>query len=46
MLTMQFSEENINDVFQVLAGILHLGNIQFVTAGGAQIEARKSKKTN
>ncbi|XP_065839578.1 unconventional myosin-X-like [Oscarella lobularis] len=41
MLTMQFSEENINDVFQVLAGILHLGNIQFVTAGGAQIEARK-----
>eukprot|EP00118_Oscarella_pearsei_P013163 m.102222 g.102222 ORF g.102222 m.102222 type:complete len:1858 (+) comp37156_c0_seq6:100-5673(+) len=44
METMQFSEENMNDVFLVLAGVLHLGNMRFLTAGGAQIEDRKLLK--
>ncbi|XP_018413949.1 PREDICTED: unconventional myosin-X [Nanorana parkeri] len=37
MKVMQFTPENVREVLRLLAGILHLGNIQFMTAGGAQI---------
>lgn len=40
MRTMQFTEENINEILRLLAGILHTGNIEFVTAGGAQISSK------
>ena len=33
--------EQVADVFMVLSGILHLGNVTFVSAAGAQI-AEKS----
>uniref|UniRef100_A0A8C1UQK1 Myosin X n=1 Tax=Cyprinus carpio TaxID=7962 RepID=A0A8C1UQK1_CYPCA len=35
--TMQFGEENIKEVLRLLSGILHVGNIDFLTAGGAQV---------
>ncbi|XP_051556331.1 unconventional myosin-X-like [Myxocyprinus asiaticus] len=35
--TMQFGEENIKEVLRLLSGILHIGNIEFLTAGGAQV---------
>uniref|UniRef100_A0A8D2LSK3 Unconventional myosin-X-like n=1 Tax=Varanus komodoensis TaxID=61221 RepID=A0A8D2LSK3_VARKO len=34
---MGFSSEEIRDIFKLLSGILQLGNIEFMTAGGAQI---------
>uniref|UniRef100_A0A8C9TRI3 Unconventional myosin-X-like n=1 Tax=Scleropages formosus TaxID=113540 RepID=A0A8C9TRI3_SCLFO len=34
---MEFTEEEIRDVFKLLSGVLQLGNIEFMTAGGAQI---------
>lgn len=34
---MGMSAEHIQDVLGILAGILHLGNISFVSAAGAQI---------
>ncbi|KAI5106733.1 unconventional myosin-X, partial [Silurus meridionalis] len=34
---MEFTEEEICDVFKLLSGVLHIGNIEFMTAGGAQI---------
>ncbi|XP_071812274.1 unconventional myosin-X-like isoform X4 [Apostichopus japonicus] len=34
---MKFSDEQIADVFQLLAAILHVGNLEFITAGGAQV---------
>lgn len=34
---MQMSADQIQDVLTVLSGILHLGNISFVAATGAQI---------
>ncbi|KAJ8025311.1 Unconventional myosin-X [Holothuria leucospilota] len=34
---MKFSEEQIKDVLQLLAAILHVGNLEFITAGGAQV---------
>lgn len=40
MRTMQFTEENIGEILRLLAGILHAGNIEFVTAGGAQISSK------
>ncbi|XP_035383783.1 unconventional myosin-X isoform X2 [Electrophorus electricus] len=38
--TMQFGEESIREVLRLLAGILHLGNIEFLTAGGAQVSSK------
>ncbi|XP_062843469.1 unconventional myosin-X [Trichomycterus rosablanca] len=38
--TMQFAEESIHEVLRLLAGILHLGNIEFATAGGAQVSSK------
>ncbi|XP_012577282.1 PREDICTED: unconventional myosin-X isoform X1 [Condylura cristata] len=37
MAVMQFSQDEVREVLRLLAGILHLGNIEFVTAGGAQV---------
>uniref|UniRef100_A0A3B3XUK1 Myosin X, like 3 n=1 Tax=Poecilia mexicana TaxID=48701 RepID=A0A3B3XUK1_9TELE len=34
---MEFSEEEIRDVFKLLSAVLQMGNIEFMTAGGAQI---------
>ena len=41
MKVMCLTEEEISDVFQVIAGILQLGNVHFMAAGGAQV-AEKS----
>ncbi|MBN3297313.1 MYO10 protein, partial [Amia calva] len=37
---MEFSEEEIRDVFKLLSGVLQMGNIEFMTAGGAQITTK------
>ncbi|XP_026992614.2 unconventional myosin-X isoform X2 [Tachysurus fulvidraco] len=37
---MEFREEEIRDVFKILSGVLHIGNIEFMTAGGAQITSK------
>ncbi|XP_073747176.1 unconventional myosin-X isoform X2 [Callorhinus ursinus] len=37
MEVMQFSKEEVWEVLRLLAGVLHLGNIEFITAGGAQV---------
>uniref|UniRef100_A0A3Q3JP94 Myosin X n=1 Tax=Monopterus albus TaxID=43700 RepID=A0A3Q3JP94_MONAL len=39
MRTMQFTEENIAEILRLLTGILHAGNIEFMTAGGAQVSS-------
>jgi len=38
MRVVGLSEEQINNVHQVLSSILQLGNIEFITTGGAQIQ--------
>ncbi|KAG8442508.1 hypothetical protein GDO86_011342 [Hymenochirus boettgeri] len=40
MKVMKFSREDVREILRLLAGILHLGNIEFVTAGGAQISSK------
>ncbi|XP_029446191.1 unconventional myosin-X isoform X2 [Rhinatrema bivittatum] len=40
MKVMQFGSEEVREVLRVLAGILQLGNIEFVTAGGAQVSSK------
>ncbi|XP_043931168.1 unconventional myosin-X-like [Protopterus annectens] len=42
---MEFSEEEIHDIFKLLSGVLQLGNLEFMTAGGAQITT-KAELTN
>ncbi|XP_037131464.1 unconventional myosin-X [Syngnathus acus] len=42
MRTMHFTEDNICEILRLLAGILHAGNIHFVTAGGAQIASKSA----
>ncbi|XP_045076121.1 unconventional myosin-X-like [Coregonus clupeaformis] len=37
---MEFSEEEIRDVFKLLSAVLLIGNIEFMTAGGAQITSK------
>uniref|UniRef100_A0A8C5SNY4 Unconventional myosin-X-like n=1 Tax=Laticauda laticaudata TaxID=8630 RepID=A0A8C5SNY4_LATLA len=37
---MGFGSEEIRDVFKLISGILQLGNIEFMTAGGAQITTK------
>uniref|UniRef100_A0A672PMR8 Unconventional myosin-X-like n=1 Tax=Sinocyclocheilus grahami TaxID=75366 RepID=A0A672PMR8_SINGR len=37
---MEFTEEEIRDVFKLLSGVLQIGNIEFMTAGGAQITTK------
>lgn len=43
MEVMQFSKEEVREVLRLLAGILHLGNIEFITAGGAQVSFKTGK---
>lgn len=43
MGVMQFSKEEVREVLRLLAGILHLGNIEFITAGGAQVSFKTGK---
>ncbi|XP_069814245.1 unconventional myosin-X [Dendropsophus ebraccatus] len=40
MEIMKFTSEDVREVLRLLAGILHLGNIEFITAGGAQISTK------
>ncbi|KAJ8253356.1 hypothetical protein GJAV_G00212020 [Gymnothorax javanicus] len=37
---MEFTAEEIRDVFKLLSGVLQMGNIEFMTAGGAQITTK------
>lgn len=41
---MGFGSEEIRDIFKLLSGILQLGNIEFMTAGGAQITTKTGKR--
>ncbi|XP_063965090.1 unconventional myosin-X-like isoform X3 [Lytechinus pictus] len=45
MKVMQFTDENVDDVFHLLAAILHIGNIKFITAGGAQVDNMNAVET-
>ncbi|KAK1893530.1 Unconventional myosin-X, partial [Dissostichus eleginoides] len=38
---LDFAEEEIRDMFKLLSGVLQLGNIEFMTAGGAQITTKQ-----
>ncbi|XP_051871794.1 unconventional myosin-X [Pristis pectinata] len=40
MKVMKFRTEEIREVLKLLAGVLHLGNIEFVIAGGAQVSSK------
>lgn len=46
MEVMQFTTEEVQDVLRLLAGILHLGNIEFMTAGGAQVSFKTGEKND
>uniref|UniRef100_A0A3Q3W028 Myosin X, like 1 n=1 Tax=Mola mola TaxID=94237 RepID=A0A3Q3W028_MOLML len=37
---MEFTEEEVKDVFKLLSAVLQMGNIEFMTAGGAQITSK------
>lgn len=41
---MEFNEEEIRDVFKLLSAVLQMGNIEFMTAGGAQITSKGGKR--
>ncbi|KAM6912324.1 unconventional myosin-X [Xenentodon cancila] len=38
---LEFTQEEIRDMFKLLSGVLQLGNIEFMTAGGAQITTKQ-----
>ncbi|XP_053322298.1 unconventional myosin-X [Spea bombifrons] len=40
MEVMKFTSEDVREIFRLLAGVLHLGNIEFITAGGAQVSSK------
>uniref|UniRef100_A0A669PQJ1 Myosin X n=1 Tax=Phasianus colchicus TaxID=9054 RepID=A0A669PQJ1_PHACC len=40
MKVVDFSSEEIRDIFKLLSGTLHLGNVEFMTAGGAQVTTK------
>ncbi|XP_048464709.1 unconventional myosin-X-like [Rhincodon typus] len=42
MRVMKFSSEETLEVLKLLAGVLHLGNIEFVIAGGAQVSSKNA----
>lgn len=46
MRTMQFTDESIGDILRLLAGILHAGNIEFMTAGGAQVSSKSGQRAS
>lgn len=41
---LEFTEEEIRDMFKLLSGVLQLGNIEFMTAGGAQITTKQGQR--
>uniref|UniRef100_A0A9J7YPD9 Myosin X, like 1 n=1 Tax=Cyprinus carpio carpio TaxID=630221 RepID=A0A9J7YPD9_CYPCA len=41
---MEFTEEEIRDMFKLLSGVLQLGNVEFMTAGGAQITTQQGER--
>lgn len=43
---MEFTEEEIRDVFKLLSAVLQMGNIEFMTAGGAQITSKGGRRRN
>lgn len=43
---LEFTEEEIRDMFKLLSGVLQLGNIEFMTAGGAQITTKQGGCNN
>lgn len=43
---MEFTEEEIRDVFKLLSAVLQMGNIEFMTAGGAQITSKGGRRGN
>ena len=43
MYTIGLTDATINDVLHVLAGILMIGNIEFVSTGGAQVRDKSGK---
>lgn len=43
---MEFTEEEIRDVFKLLSAVLQMGNIEFMTAGGAQITSKGGRRWN
>ncbi|XP_077978744.1 unconventional myosin-X-like [Glandiceps talaboti] len=45
MNVMKFKDGDICDVCDVLAAILHIGNMEFITAGGAQVSDRNILET-
>ncbi|PFX28678.1 Unconventional myosin-X [Stylophora pistillata] len=40
MKVMCFTEEEISDVLQVISGVLQIGNVHFLAAGGAQVSEK------
>ncbi|XP_061599184.1 unconventional myosin-X [Cololabis saira] len=38
---LEFTQEEIRDMFKLLSGVLQLGNVEFMTAGGAQITTKQ-----
>lgn len=40
---MQLAEEDIGEILRLLAGVLHAGNIEFMTAGGAQVSSKSGQ---
>lgn len=44
MKVMSVADEEISDVLHVISGVLQLGNVNFMSAGGAQV-AEKSSMT-
>ena len=44
MQVMSFKDDEINDILQLIAGVLLLGNTTFVTSGGAQIEDESGRE--
>ena len=43
MKVMSFTDEDVSDVLQVIAGVLQLGNVNFVSAGGAQVSDKSGE---
>ncbi|XP_068602601.1 unconventional myosin-X [Brachionichthys hirsutus] len=37
---MEFTEEEIRDVFKLLSAVIQMGNVEFMTAGGAQVTSK------
>ena len=46
MKVMCLTDEEISDVLQVISGVLQLGNVHFMAAGGAQIAEKSGMVTS